>query len=380
MIHEILYWLFGIGQDYICSIAPLVGAALVSAAASGAQYLGNNVQNNRLSRAQKEQNAFNAQQALEERLWSEKMKKWDVELANSAHQREVQDMVKAGLNPALLYGSAPGTGAAVPSAASGAAASGSYTPSQIDVPNLGATLMNLRAQQAQIENVEAQTNKIKSETTGQDIQNEYAESYWRNQIGIMESSRSKIIADTELTEQKLKTEEYQTAISANNLDVSWLESQVKMYETFMTKLDYKSKQEILDLQMDCMRAAAAKDNATVDALTAQLGEIVARTGLAMNQAGYFKHLGREQKAIADFWSSDEGKDALKKSAEGSAEKSYREGKFSKYGVWLTGIGNFVKDVGIGVGSAMAVKNLKGALAAQQVVPSNLEPTYGLPGD
>lgn len=379
MIHEILYWLFGIGQDYVCLIAPLVGAALISAAASGAQYLGNNVQNNRLSRAQKEQNAFNAQQASEERLWSEKMKKWDVELANSAHQREVQDMVKAGLNPALLYGSSPGAGAAVPSAASGAAASGSYTPAQIDVPNLGGMLMDLKMQQAQIENIEAQTNKTKSETTGQDIQNEYAESYWQNQINIMEASRSKIVADAKLTEQKLHTEEYETAIKANGLDTTWLESQVKMYELFMTKLDYKAKDEILNLQMDCMRAAAAKDQATVDVLVEQIGEVVARTGLAMKQAGYFKQLGREQEAVADFWSSDEGKEAMKKSAEGSAEKSYREGKFAKYGVWLNGIGNFLKDVGIGVGAAMSVKNLKGALAAQQVVPSNVEPNYNIPG-
>lgn len=60
------------------------------------------------------QNAFNAAEAEKARNWSERM-------ANTAHQREVQDLIKAGLNPIL----AANNGAVTPSAAS---ASGS-TPS-----------------------------------------------------------------------------------------------------------------------------------------------------------------------------------------------------------------------------------------------------------
>ena len=60
------------------------------------------------------QNAFNSSEAAKAREWSERM-------ANTAHQREVQDLIKAGLNPIL----AANNGAVTPSAVS---ASGS-TPS-----------------------------------------------------------------------------------------------------------------------------------------------------------------------------------------------------------------------------------------------------------
>lgn len=63
------------------------------------------------------QNAFNSSEAAKAREWSERM-------ANTAHQREVQDLIKAGLNPVL----AANNGAVTPSAAS---ASGSVPSSSM---------------------------------------------------------------------------------------------------------------------------------------------------------------------------------------------------------------------------------------------------------
>lgn len=321
-----------------------------------------------LTGAEREQNAFNAEQAQIQRNFTQDIFNQQVALENTAVQRQVQDMQKAGVNPALMYQNGSGAGAGTPSAGSGAAASGS--PS--GAPNLsgffqlgliGAQIQNLEAQAAQSR---ANAALLESKTEGQNIENRYSDAYWERQIGIMEESRAQIIANTNKARQELSTEEYRTAIANNQLDQSWCDAQVHMYQMFMTRLDYQAKDEILNLQIRALELANEGKESEIDAINEQIGEIVARKGLAMKQAGYFDALGRHEKAYADFFESDEGKQTIKDSAEGEAKQAAARGKYAKYGVWLEGVGGFVKDLGVGVGAALAVKRFKAKISSSEV--------------
>lgn len=331
-------------------------------------------QGDMLTNVQRQMMDFNAAEAQKNRDFRQSMFNQQTALANTAMQRQVKDYQAAGLNPALMYGSGAGAGAAMPTDGSGSAASapsgGSANLSDFfQLEKMEAEISYMKAQE---EAIKATAAKTKSETIGQNIQNQYAESYWLNQIGIMEESRNKIIQETNLCRQKVSTEEYETAIKANEMDTTWFDSQIRMYELFMTKLDYKAKDEIIDLQMRCMRAAAAKDEATVDVLNEQIGEIIARRILDLKQAGYFEQLGLKESAFAQFYGSDEGKETIKTIAQGQAKEAKVKGKYAGVAFWFDAIGGFVKDVGLGIGAATAIKNFK-----MRSNPTDFSTPYGM---
>lgn len=90
----------------------------------------------RLTNAEQQANAFNALEAQKNRDFQQSMFEQQTELANTAYQRQVQDMQAAGINP-MMAASGSG-GAAVASPGSGAAAT-SVNPSGAGL-NLGTLL------------------------------------------------------------------------------------------------------------------------------------------------------------------------------------------------------------------------------------------------
>lgn len=108
---------------------------------------------------QRSANEANLQIARDQMAFQERM-------SNTAHQREVEDLRKAGLNPLL---SAGGSGASTPSGAS--ATMGNELSGFARAPE---TIIALRKARADISQTRAQEAYIKSQQDGVDLQNELA--------------------------------------------------------------------------------------------------------------------------------------------------------------------------------------------------------------
>lgn len=171
----------------------------------GGKYLGTN-----LTPAQEQANAFSAQQAQAQR-------DWETEMSNTAMQRQVSDMQKAGLNPALMYGGAGSSGASTPTASA---------PSSVS-PDSGADLislfMDMALLKAQKENIEADTKLKGAETENKDAETERTKALTPHEI-------DNIVSQIDLRESDMSKNEAEIAVDYAN--VALLDSDVAYREEF----------------------------------------------------------------------------------------------------------------------------------------------------
>lgn len=212
-----------------------------------------------LTGAEREQNAFNAQQAAIARQFDLDMFNREVELENSSFQRQVSDMQKAGVNPALMYGGTGASGADTPTASSAAQASAVTSPADVNA------LVQLQMAGAQLRNINAQTDKIKSEIRGQDIDNANKPEYWERQLALIGANKDVALANIENLYQQAKTGAADEALKRANekltgskISQTDLENAILAYKVGMTATESKFYEAMKSLDLALKSATLDK--------------------------------------------------------------------------------------------------------------------------
>ena len=139
-------------EDIVNSISPGIGSVI----SGGLGFLGQMDTNAQSKSNAESANAFNANQAQINR-------DYQTEMSNSAYQRQVVDMEKAGLNPMLAY--MKGGGASSPSGSTASATTPQYTSPIQGAAQYKLTSAQTAKTEAERPNVEAHTELTKAQTT-----------------------------------------------------------------------------------------------------------------------------------------------------------------------------------------------------------------------
>lgn len=187
-----------------------------------------NAVNNRMSGAEREAFDLNAQEA-------QKARDWNLEMDNTKYQRQVTDMQKAGINPALAMNGGVSTQATSNAMANASAQQSSIMPIQ-DFATLAAALKTAKADQ---DLKKSQADNQKEDQRGKRIQNDanaitlleqQLETLrkTRNEADLSEEEKKKVAKEIEVLEEEKKIKVLEQTLDSD---------QHEIYEKNKAKLD-----------------------------------------------------------------------------------------------------------------------------------------------
>lgn len=197
----------------------------------GARSMRAGITNAELTGAQREQNAFNAEEAQKARDFSEMQRQ-------TQYQTAVNDMTAAGLNPAMMYQGAGSAASPTPSPA----AEGS-TPQSNKITDIVMLMKGL----SEMKSLEAQTKNVESQTKINEIEAEHRDALLGSQIGLNESNIakngqevSKLIQDiaesksrVELNGKEMEVKDAQIAVFGSQVDKNEAEAALADANAFL---------------------------------------------------------------------------------------------------------------------------------------------------
>lgn len=228
--------LLGIGKKVLGFIAPTLFGGLLKGAGEGlsgilSQKAANEFVNSGLAGKEKEQNAWNAEQAgiqrqfaHDERIAAQEFNSdqaqaqmaFQERMSNTQYQRQVADMQAAGVNPAVALGGITGASAsgamAQSSPASGAAASGS---AQIQGLSEIFAFAKLKKE---LELLDAQKRETysRADKNDADAQNTLLNTQWLDRLN--QASLDKIASEIGVNTSRVQTDVYERALKAANTE------------------------------------------------------------------------------------------------------------------------------------------------------------------
>lgn len=206
---------------FVHNNGPAIGAGIASL---GSQLLGS---------------VFNAWQAKKDRDFQERM-------SNTAYQRSVADMEKAGINPALMYGQGQAP-ASTPGGSSATAAAPSLSMSE---------LLESKRLQSEIDLNEASAERERAEAGLGQKQLQWYDKRTESELGQMRAN--------------IQSADARAALDRANIPVAEAEQLLTFENAVAAFIDNQTREKMNSLRMQLLQAQAAHDYASVEHLHSEI--------------------------------------------------------------------------------------------------------------